>query len=102
MAGTYDLVGTWGYAATTGNDTVTVPAGACVLQIIVHSTSGGTLTIFGGASITIIGNAAPTVFRFNHRICQSQNNSTTSGSQNIVASSGVDSVFVEYVKAGNT
>lgn len=97
----HSLIGTWAYAAA-ANGTITVPAGAQVVQIIVHSTSGGTLTIFGGSSIVIVAAAEPTVFRFNHTLCQSQNNSTTSGSQNIVASSGCDSVFVEYVKAGST
>lgn len=97
----HELIGTWAYAAA-ANGTITVPAGAQVVQIIVHSTSGGTLTIFGGPTITIVAAAEPTVFRFNHTLCQSQNNTTTSGSQNIVASSGVDSLYIEYVKAGST
>jgi hypothetical protein len=98
----HELVGTWAYAASTGNDTLTIPGGGQVVQIIAHSTSGGTLTIFGGSTITIIGNAAPTIFRFNHTLVQSGNEATIVGSTKIVASSGIDSLFVEYIKAGNT
>jgi hypothetical protein len=94
-----ELVGTWGYSAGTAG-TVTVPAGAIVLQIIVHATSAASMTIFGGASITIIA-GEDNAFRFLHGLLQSQNNSTTSGSQNIVFTS-TDKYFVEWVKAGNT
>lgn len=94
-----ELVGTWAYAAGTAG-TVTVPAGAIVTQIIVHATAAATMTIFGGATITIIA-GEENAFRFMHGLAQSQNNSTTSGSQNIVFTS-TDKYFVEYVKAGNT
>jgi hypothetical protein len=101
MAGTYhDLVGTWGYASGT-NGTVTIPAGAQVLQIIVHATSSGTMTIFGGSSIPVIAGALPVSFRFIHTLVAAGNNAVNSGSQNIVLS-GTDSYFIEYVKAGNT
>jgi len=93
-----DLIGTWGYAAgVTG--TVTIPKGARVLQIIVHATSAGTMTIFGGASIPIIAGEVST-FRFLHGLLTSGNNTTTSGSQNIVLAS-TDQYFVEYVLCGN-
>ena len=101
MAGTYhDLVGTWAYVSGTSG-TVTIPAGAIVLQIIVHATSSGTMTIYGGPSIPIIAGALPQAFRFIHGLAQSQNNTNISGSQNIVLAS-TDSYFIEYVRAGNT
>lgn len=101
MAGTYhDLIGTWAYASGTAG-TVTIPPGAQVLQIIVHATSSGTMTIFGGSSIPIIATALPQAFRFIHTLVASGNNTVNSGSQNIVLSS-TDSYFIEYVKAGNT
>ena len=97
-----ELTGTWGYSVATTAATMTIPAGAIVTQIVIHSTAGGTLQIFGGASITLIASATtPTILRFLHGLAQSQNNTTTSGSQNIVFT-GTDSVFVEWVKAGNT
>lgn len=47
--------GTWGYAAGTSG-TVTIPAGAKVLQISATSLLGGSFTVNGGAVITIPAN----------------------------------------------
>lgn len=92
MSGTYnDLVGTWGYSAG-ASGTVTIAAGAKVIQIIVHSTAAGTMTIFGGASIPIIATAQPVAFRFIHTLVQA-----TAAAQTIVFT-GTDSYFIEWVR----
>lgn len=95
------LVGTWGYAAgTTG--TVTVPKGARVVSIAVHSSAGsGSLVIFNGATIPVVNGAPPLVLSFLHGLLQSGNDTTTAGSQDLVFAN-TDSYFVEYVKSGNT
>lgn len=49
--------GTWAYYAGTSG-TVTVTAGQRVIGISAHSTSGGTMTINGGATITIPANVS--------------------------------------------
>lgn len=100
----HSLVGTPGYLSGTSG-TVTVPAGASVVQILVHSSTfpgGGTMTIFGGTSIPIVANTTGMLeFRYFHTLIQAINNSRIAGSQDIVFTN-TDSYYVEYVKAGNT
>ncbi len=86
----HTLNGAVGYAAGTAGS-VTVPEGAVLTCIIAHSTSGGTLTIFGGASIPIIANANPTTFQFFHTLHQANINGQT------VVLTGTDMYFVEWV-----
>lgn len=95
-----NLVGTIGYSAG-ASGTVTIPVGACVLSIVVHSTAGGTLTMFNGASFPIIAAAAPITLQFRHTLWQSRDNTPVPGSQNLVFT-GTDSYFVEWIKSGNT
>ena len=75
--------------------TENIPAGAQILQCIVHSTAGGTVSLLGGPSIPIIANAPPTTLRFLHRLMSPSAAST-------VVFTGTDSYFLEYVKAGGT
>ena len=100
----HSLVGTFGYLSGSSG-TVTVPAGAVVMQILVHSSTfpgGGTMTIFNSQTIPIIANTTGLLeFRMNHTLMQSQNNTTTAGSQNIVFTN-TDTYYIEYCKAGNT
>jgi len=94
-----DVRGTWGYAAGTSG-TVIVPAGATVLQIVVHATAASaTATIFNGASVPVIAGANPVTITFPHGLLAAGNNTAVAGSQNIVFT-GTDQFFVEYCKAG--
>jgi hypothetical protein len=77
--------GEWAYASGTGTATVTLPPGSIVLQIIV---GGGTLTIFGGATITAPAGGA--ALRFPHELVKSR-----TGKTDIVFSSSTE-YFVEY------
>jgi hypothetical protein len=86
----HSLNGTVGYAGGTAG-TVTVPEGAVLICIIAHSTSGGSLTIFGGASIPIVAAANPTTFQFFHTLHQAN-----SLGQTVVLTS-TDMYFVEWV-----
>lgn len=94
-----DLVGTWGYKAD-ASGTVTIPAGAKVIQIICHGTSGPTVKIFGGDTLNLPNNDVVSL-RFNHALVQAGNNSKVSGSQDVVFAN-TSFYFVEYVKSGNT
>lgn len=80
-----DIAGQWAYASGTGSATVTIPAGAIVLQIVA---AGGTFTIFGGATITppATGNA----YRFLHEMVKSKTGATD------IAFSSTTNYFVEY------
>jgi hypothetical protein len=90
------LSGLFGYKSGTAA-TVTVPKGAVVLQIVVHATaSAATVVIFGGTSIPIIAGAPPTQLLFQHDMLQSQNDTTTSGSQDIVFVN-TDSYYVDWI-----
>jgi hypothetical protein len=75
--------------------TENIPAGAQLLQCVVHSTAGGTVAFLGGTAVPIIANAAPTTFRFLHRLMTPLAAST-------VVFTGTDSYFLEYVKPGGT
>lgn len=94
-----NLNGTMGYSAG-ASGTATIPKGASVLQIVAHSTAGGTLTIFGGASIPIVANT-PFSAAYRHRNWAAADNTVNAGTQDLVFS-GTDSFYVEWVKSGNT
>lgn len=84
-----------GYATGTSG-TVTVPAGASVVLIVVHASAGSaTMALFGGSAVPIINGAPPAEFRFNHTLWQS-----TSASSTIVFTN-TDSYFVHWIRAGN-
>lgn len=85
------VYGNWAYAAGTSG-TVVVPQGGAVLQIMAHSTAGGTITIFGGATITITA-----TFDFvRHPVEPSMMVARTAAGDEIVFT-GTTSYYVEYV-----
>ena len=87
-----DLSGsTWAYKAG-ASGTVTVPAGARILQIVAHSTGAASVAIFGGDAIPIITGAGPTRIVFDHELVVSKTGATD------VVFTGTDSYFIEYVK----
>lgn len=96
MAGMWhDLLGVPGYLAGTSG-TVTVPAGACVIQIVASAgATNGSMTLFGGASIPIIANE-PLYLNFNHDLFQA--NSSNGGA---IVFTGTVSYFVHWVRQGN-
>lgn len=96
----HELQGIPGYHAGSAG-TVTLPKGAILLQIVVHSTGAGTVTIFGGDSLPVIGGAAPTELRFNHTMWLSRNDAAFAGSQDIVFT-GTDSYFVHWCYPAHT
>lgn len=90
------FVGTWEYRAG-ASGTEAIPAGATLGQIYAHSTVGGTVTIFGGATIPVV---AGTAFRLTfYPMSAPQARAAGSGQ---IAFVGTDSYFVDYFKAGNT
>lgn len=85
------------YAYQAGaNGTVAVPSGATVKAIYAHSTAGGTVTIFGGASITVVA-ATAIMFRFPHDNLVSK---ATAGNSAAIVFTGTDSYYVEYIGPG--
>lgn len=82
------------YAGASG--TVTLPAGATVKQIVAHSTTGGTVTIFGGSAFPVIA-ATGVALRFIHDNCVSKE--TSSNSADIVFT-GTDAYYVETIGPG--
>jgi len=68
-----------------------------VIMITVHSTGGGSFTLFGGPSVAVIANAAPLQLQFNHTLFTA--NSQNSGS---IVFTGTDHYWVHYVKQGHT
>jgi hypothetical protein len=82
------------YAGASG--TVTLPPGATIKQIVAHSTAGGTITIFGGASIPVIAGTMISL-RFVHNNCVSKE--TANNSADIVFT-GTDSYYVETLGPG--
>ena len=90
------LRGKWGYKAGSSG-TPAIPAGAQILSIIAHASSGGaTVAINGGDAIPIINAAPPTVIQFLHLLVVSPN-----GGGGVVFTS-TDSYFVEYVDPRGT
>jgi hypothetical protein len=94
-----DLAGrVFSYAAGTAA-TVTVPAGAMVIEIIVHASAGSaTVSIFGGTAIPIINGAPPTVIRFNHDLVQA----ATNNANNTIVFTNTDSYYVEMANSTQT
>lgn len=89
-----ELCGTWVQAAG-ASGTVTLPAGATLLQVVAVDTGGGgSVAIFGGTAIPITA-AVPLNLRFNHTLA-------VAGATPTIVFTGTDSYFVEYVKSGNT
>jgi hypothetical protein len=85
----------WNQQAGTAG-TVTLPAGAVIIQIITHASAGAaTCAILGGTAIPIINGAPPTTIRFNHDLVQA-----VTGVSLTVVFTNTDSYFVEYVVAG--
>lgn len=81
------------YAAGSAG-TVTLPSGSVLIKVWCHSTSGGTLTIFGGQSIPIIGGVAPFDLDLKHANFEAQG---ASSSAQLVFTS-TDSYFVHWVQ----
>lgn len=89
-----ELVGKIAYKAG-ASGTVTLPINARIINIIAHASTSGTVSIFGGDNIPVIGVSGINIL-FNHQLFVSGNNSSVAGSQNVVFT-GTDSYFVEYV-----
>jgi len=85
------LQGNWAYAAGTSG-TVTLPEGAVVCQISAQTTAGGTVVIFGGATITVPANTAFERAPSDHALCVAK----TSGANTIVFT-GTTAYYVEYI-----
>lgn len=85
------VFGNWAYAAGTSG-TVTLPEGATVLQIAAHSTAGGTVVIFGGATITITA-----TFDFVRHPVEPSMMVARTGSADEIVFTGTTSYYVEYV-----
>lgn len=90
----HTLIGTWAYQAGQGPATVTIPAGAAVLQIVCHANPVGTLQIFGGQTMNLPPNDVWRI-QFMHASCVSQQSANT-----IVFGANTTSYFVEYVQVG--
>lgn len=76
--------GTWAYYGGTSG-TVVIAAGQRVLSISCHSTTGGTLTIDGGASVPIPANVGFDISPLGNLIAPT------------IVYSGTDSYFIEVV-----
>lgn len=86
------------YAYFSGaSGTIAVPTGATVKQIVVHSTAGGTIVIFGGASIPVIAGTA-IALRMNHDACVSKQTPPSGGGD--IVFTGTDSYYVETIGPG--
>ena len=89
--------GKWVYKAG-ASGTVTLPKGARLVSIVVHSTAGGTVTIFGGDSIPVVAAVAPMHLPILGETAVAPS-SSASGAQDIVFET-TDSYFVEYIQVG--
>jgi hypothetical protein len=89
------MQGKYTYAAG-ASGTVTLATGATLKQIVAHSTAGGTITIFGGASIPIIAGTA-IALRFIHDNAVAGETSTASAA---IVFTGTDSYYVETIGSG--
>lgn len=89
-----DLVGTWAYASGSSG-TVTVPVGARIVQVMSHSTAGGTITMFGGSSIPVVAGVGFSMY-FMHSL-----NTSQKSPNNTIVFTSTDIYYVEYVTAGN-
>lgn len=96
MAGWGDLVGVPKYGSPAGgNGTVTVDPGGILHMLIVHSTAGGTVTIFGGATIPVVAGANPTVIQFLHL------DYVATAAANTIVGTGTDMLFVHWIRPGH-
>lgn len=91
------MYGTWRYAAG-ASGTITLPKGATLKQIIVHSTAGGTVAIFGGTAIPVIAGTGFAI-RFGHDVAVA---AETPGADVTIVFTGTDSYFVETIGPGIT
>lgn len=89
------IAGKFAYFAG-ASGTVTLPAGATVKQIVAHSTAGGTITIFGGASFPVIAGTG-VALRFVHDHCVAKETSANSAD---IVFTGTDSYYVETLGPG--
>jgi hypothetical protein len=76
--------------------TVTLPNGATVKSIVVHSTSGGTVTIFGGDTIPVPAGYGFGL-RMSHENCVA---GQTAGGSAAIVFAGTDSYYVETIGSG--
>jgi len=100
-----ELTGTLDYAAGSSG-TVTLPAGASIHYLWCLSTAGGTLTIFGGPSITLPANV-PFVLDPKTDLFQATTKSALASGSGFGTSLGIVftttvSYFVSFFAAGNT
>lgn len=92
MSDWHSLVGTFGQRAGTAG-TETLPAGACVLLLSVHSSAGAaTFQVFGGPSVAVVNGAAPMIYEFPHLLVQA--NSANSGQ---IVFTNTDHYYIQYV-----
>lgn len=91
------MQGSFAYqAGVSGN--VTLPRGATVKAIYAHATgSNGTVTIFGGPSITVIAGTG-IALRFVHDNLVSA--ATQNNGSRVIGFTGTDSYYVEYLGPG--
>lgn len=92
----HSLLGTPGYSAG-ASGTVTIPPNGVLVKVWCRSTAGGTLTIFGGASIPIVAGSAPFDLDLKHCLFAASG----SGASAQLVFTGTDSYFVHYVKMGH-
>lgn len=85
------LYGKWGYKAGV-DGTATLPEGAVVTQISAKSTAGGTIVIFGGATITVPANSSFDRFPPDHALCCARG-----ASSDEIVFTGTTMYFVEYL-----
>ncbi len=92
----HELIGSAANLAGTSG-TLTVPSGGIIVGILAHaSAEGATVSIYGGAGIPVVANAAPTWLTFNHTLYGS--NSANAGA---VTFTGTDVACVFYIKQGH-
>ncbi len=88
----HELNGKWAYQTSTGSGTLTLPAGAVLLQVLVHSSGGGgTVAIFGGGAIATPANDVWDI-RFLHDNVVAQGNNTG------IVFTGLTTIFAEYIQ----
>lgn len=94
-----ELTGVPVYFAGSAAGTVTVPSAVCVMQIIAHATTtAGSITIFGGASI-VVPPGVMTVLDFKHLLWVPHVNGGTADI--VFGGAGLDMYFVHGVRLGN-
>lgn len=89
MSNWHGLIGVPRYAGG-ASGSVVLPAGAALIRVWCRSASGGTLTIFGGDAIPIVG-SVPFDVDFKHALF------VASAAAPSLVFTGTDSYFVHYV-----